>query len=70
MKRKRYGVILEYLEKGVWKYLRIEYFNSLKKAEERKNYINNNCVEHRAYGIFDYEKATYKYIINEEKKED
>jgi len=66
MTKKRYGVIIEFLEKDVWKPLRIEYFNILKKAEERKNYISNNCVSHRVYGIFDYEHAVYKYIIKEE----
>ena len=66
MNRKRYGVIIEFLENGLWKHLRIEYFNSFKKAEERKNYINNNYMEHRVYGIFDYEKVVYKFIINEE----
>lgn len=66
MNRKRYGVIIEYLYNDTWKYLRIEYYNSFKKAEERKNYISNTCIQHRVFGIFDYQKASYKYIIEED----
>lgn len=67
MTKKRYGVIIERIGTNIWSFVKIEYFNSLKKAEERKKHINNNFVNYRVYGIFDYEHAIYKYIVKEEK---
>lgn len=65
MEKKRYGVIIEALINDLWKFLKIEYYNTLEEAKERKNKINNNYTKHRVYGIFDYETITYKYIFAE-----
>lgn len=70
MTRKRYGVIIERKGTSIWQYVKIEYFSSLKKAKERKDYIDNNFVNFRCFGIFDYEHIVYKYIVKEENQDD
>lgn len=71
--KKRYGVIVERkaINEENFKYNGIYYCGTLKEAKQIVNYVDNydsDLQTYRAYGIFDYEKIVYKYIINE--KED
>ena len=72
---KRYGVIIERKEKQEdkgWATLGIKYFSSFKKALEYSKSVdmnkNNIRLAYRVYGIFDYQKVVYKYIIKEEER--
>lgn len=69
--KKRYGVIIEY-KKGneeQYHFKGIVYTLSLKKAKEYVKYADSydgGLLKYRAFGIFDYEEAVYKYIVKED----
>ena len=76
-KRKRYGVIIEYRIEGNinedggydYHYFDIMYYSSLERAKNMIHIINGykkGAFIFRVYGIFDYEKICYKYIVKED----
>lgn len=72
MKNKRYGVIIEAKpldeKEATYKFVKIAYYNSLKQAREFVEYVNNyedEYIKYRVFGVFDYQKAIYKYIVRE-----